>query len=229
MKRGKILIADSDPAIAQEISVQILALGLETLWVPNGREVIKNFIYHMPDAVILGDHVADLNGWETARLIRAISDTPIVFISNHSDRLSRNRALQWGDDYMTPPWQWQRLPGRLAVLLKRSTNPSATLPALYDDGYLAGDISGNAVTREGRPIALSNTEFQLLSCFVRHPNRALTYGDILQSVWGHSYLKAKSDVSQYVRYLRQKIEADPARPTYFQSIRGIGYLFVSRI
>jgi two-component system phosphate regulon response regulator PhoB len=85
------------------------------------------------------------------------------------------------------------------------------------------------VTREGKPVDLSNTEFKLLSCFVRHPDRALTYLDILQSVWGHSYLKAKSDVSQYVRYLRQKIEIDPARPDYLQSVRGIGYLFASRL
>jgi len=64
---------------------------------------------------------------------------------------------------------------------------------------------------------------------VRHPDRALTYLEILQSVWGHSYLKAKSDVSQYVRYLRHKIEIDPARPDYLQSVRGIGYLFASRL
>jgi DNA-binding response OmpR family regulator len=83
--------------------------------------------------------------------------------------------------------------------------------------------------RSGKPVTLSNIEFKLLSCFVRHPNRALTYSDLLQSVWGHTYLKAKSDVSQYVRYLRQKIEAEPVNPVYFQSIRSIGYLFGSRM
>ena len=229
MKRNNVLIADTDPGIAQEIGLAVEVLGLEPLWVTNGGEVIRNFIYHMPAAVILRDNLPDLDGWETARLIRAISDTPIIFISTQPDRLWRNRALQVGDDYMTPPWQWQRLPGRLAALLKRSANGTPLLPDLYDDGYLKVDISGNLVMRRGEVLSLSNTEFKLLSCFVRHPNRALTFGSLLQSVWGHSYLKAKSDVSQYVRYLRQKIEVDPGLPTYFQSIRGIGYLFESRL
>jgi len=229
MKRGKILVADGDMAVVQEIRAQLAGLGIEMLWAPNGHEVIQSFIHHMPDAVILRDTLPDFDGWETARLIRAISDTPIIFISDHSDRLSRNRALQLGDDLMAPPWQWERLPARLAALLKRSPSQVTLLPDLYDDGYLIVDISGRAVTREGKPVDLSNTEFKLLSCFVRHPDRALTYLDILQSVWGHSYLKAKSDVSQYVRYLRQKIEIDPARPDYLQSVRGIGYLFASRL
>jgi DNA-binding response OmpR family regulator len=228
MKRGIILIADSDPGIAQEIGIRVMAIRLQSLWVPNGREVVKNFINHRPDAVLLRDNLPDFDVWETARLIRAISDTPIIFISNQPDRLWRNRALQLGDDYMTPPWQWQRLPGRLAALLKRSPNGNPVFPNLYDDGYLKVDISENLVTRQGQPVPLSGTEFKLLSCFVRHPNRALTFGDILLSVWGHRYPKAKSDVNQYVLYLRHKIERNPAVPAYFQSIRGIGYLFVSR-
>jgi len=229
MKHGKILVADGDVATVQEIQAQLTRLGFEMLWAPNGREIIKSFILYMPDAVILRDSLPDFDGWETARLIRAISDTPIIFISDQSDRLLRNRALQLGDDLMSPPWQWERLPARLAALLKRSPGRISSLPHLYDDGYLIVDISGRVVTRDGKPVDLSNTEFKLLSCFVRHPNRALTYLEILQSVWGHGYLKAKSDVSQYVHYLRQKIEIDPARPDYFRSVRGIGYLFESRV
>jgi len=229
MKHGKILVADGGQAVIREIQAQLSPLGLELLWAPNGREVIKSFIHHLPDAVILRDNLPDFDVWETARLIRAISDTPIIFISDQNDQLSRNRGLQLGDEIMTPPWHWERLPVRLAALLKRAPSHSPSLPELYDDGYLTVDICGHCVARNGEPVELSNTEFKLLSCFVRHPNCTLTYLDILQSVWGHSYLKARSDVSQYVRYLRQKIEMDPARPDYLQSIRGIGYLFASRL
>jgi DNA-binding response OmpR family regulator len=228
MKRSKVLIADSNPAVVQEITTQVGRLGLELLWTPSGHQVIQCLIHHEPDAIILRDTLPDFGGWETARLIRAISDAPIIFISDQPDRLSRNRALQLGDEYMSSPWQWERLPARLGALLKRYTNHASAMPDLYDDGYLKVDISGQLVTREGNPIGLSNTEFKLLSCFVRHPNQALSYAEILQRVWGHSYLKAKSDVSQYVRYLRQKIEVDPAHPVYIHSIRGSGYMFVSR-
>jgi len=152
MKRGKILVADGDMAVVQEIRAQLTGLGFEMLWAPNGHEVIRSFIHFMPDAVILRDTLPDFDGWETARLIRAISDTPIIFISDHSDRLSRNRALQLGDDLMAPPWQWERLPARLAALLKRSANQASILPDLYDDGYLIVDISGRVVTRQGQPV-----------------------------------------------------------------------------
>src|SRR5258708_33989289 len=128
MKSGKILLVDGNSAVIDEIKCQLSRLGLELLWTANGREVIQSFIHHMPDAVILRDTLPDFNGWETARLIRAISDTPIIFISDQSDRLSRNRALQLGDDYMTPPWQWERLPGRLAALLRRSPNHTPIFP-----------------------------------------------------------------------------------------------------
>jgi DNA-binding response OmpR family regulator len=229
MKHGKILVADGDVAAVEEIRAQLTRLSFEMLWAPNGHEVVKSFIHHVPDAVILRDTLPDFDGWETARLIRAISATPIIFISDLTDRLSRKRALLLGDDIMTPPYQWERLPARLAALLKRSANYVPSLPDLYDDGYLVVDISGRLVARDGKPVDLSNTEFKLLSCFVRHPNRTLTYLAILQSVWGHGYLKAKSDVSQYVRYLRQKIELDPERPDYFHSVRGIGYLFMPRL
>src|SRR5689334_9728608 len=107
MKHGKILVADGDVAAVQEIQAQLTRLGLEMVWAPNGREVIKSFIHNVPDAVILRDTLPDFDGWETARLIRAISDTPIIFISDHPDRLSRKRALQLGDEFMTPPWQWE--------------------------------------------------------------------------------------------------------------------------
>jgi two-component system KDP operon response regulator KdpE len=229
MKRGSVLIVDDKPAVVQALQAEIRSLGLEPLWTPCGHEAIRIFLDKLPDAVILRDALPDLSGWETARLIRAISDAPIIFLCDHPDRLSRNRALQLGDDYMSAPWQWERLPARLAALLKRPTTLNTDGLGRYNDGYLSVDISGQVATCAGRPVALSQTEFKLLSCFVSHPNRALSYAEILQSVWCHSYSKAKAGISQYVGYLRRKLEADPARPAYFRSIRGIGYMFVTRL
>src|SRR5258708_21870935 len=158
MKSGKILLVDGNSAVIDEIKCQLSRLGLELLWTANGREVIQSFIHHMPDAIILRDTLPDFDGWETARLIRAISDTPIIFISDHSDRLSRSRALQLGDELMSPPWQWERLPARLAALLRRWPTQPHRMPDLYDDGYLVVDISGRVVTRASQPVALSKTE-----------------------------------------------------------------------
>jgi two-component system KDP operon response regulator KdpE len=178
--------------------------------------------------VILRESLADFSSWETAELIRAVSDVPILFFAEHPDRLARNRALQIGDEYLTPPWRWDLLRARLAALIKRSSGRLHGLPDTYDDGYLKVDLLGDGVTRAGMPIELTQTEFKLLSYFVRHPNRALSHGVILQSVWGHTYAKAKSDVTLYVWHLRQKIEAIPSQPTYVRTVRGVGYLFSPR-
>jgi two-component system KDP operon response regulator KdpE len=225
MSAGIVLIIDSNVARVREIKAQMATLGLEGLRASKGREAIQLFLHHRPDAVILGETLPDFSGWEMAELIRAISDAPIIFVSDHSDRLSRNRALQLGDEYLTPPWRWDRLRARLTALLKRASGKNNTLPDPYDDGFLKVDISGRAITRAGMRIELTHTEFKLLSCFVRHPNHALTHSEILQSVWGHTYLKAKSDVTWSVSHLRKKIEANPSHPTYLRTVRGVGYLF----
>jgi len=228
MRLGKVLIADGDRAVVQALEAQIRTLGLEPLWTPDGQEVIESFIHRYPQAVIIRDRLPDADGWEIAELIRAVSDTPIIILSDTPDRLTRQRALQVGDDILTPPWHWERLPVRLAALLKRRQNSSAEpLPDGYDDGYLTVDVCGRVVTRLGSAVDLNYTEFKLLSCFVTHPDQALSYGQLLLRVWGHGYLKARSDVTQYVRYLRQKIEMDPARPVYLRSVRSVGYLFSS--
>ncbi len=228
MSAGKVLLVDDNVVLMREIKSQMANLGLETMWAAGGREAIQLFIHHTPDAVILREVLPDFSGWETAELIRAISDAPIIFLSDHPDRLSRNRALQLGDEFLTPPWRWDRLLARLAALIKRSSGQNNTLADPYDDGYLAVDLTGRAVTRAGIRIELTHTEFKLLSCFVRHPNHALSHSEILQSVWGHTYLKAKSDVTLYVWHLRKKIEANPAQPTYLRTVRGVGYLFAPR-
>lgn len=225
---AKILVVDSNAEFAAEMRKQMARGGVDTICASSSREGIQAFVRHIPDGVILRDTLTDLSCWENAQLIRAISDAPIIFISEQPDRLARNRALQLGDEYMTSPWRWEYFVARLNALLKRSAQDCRTAPLLYDDGYLRVDIHNQLLTRAGRPVDLTDTEFRLLSCFVRYPNRALTYGDILQSVWGHRYLKAKSDVSLYVRHLRQKIEADVTRPAYLQTVRGIGYIFAAQ-
>jgi DNA-binding response OmpR family regulator len=229
MSAGTVLIVDNNVALVGEIKVQLAHLGLESLWASGGREAIQLFVQQTPDAIILRETLPDFSGWETAELIRAISDAPIIFLSDHPERLSRNRALQLGDEYLTPPWRWDRLQARLVALLKRSIGLNNTLCDPYDDGFLKVDIGGRTVTRAGERIELTHTEFKLLSCFVRHPNHALSHSHILQSVWGHTYFKAKSDVTLYVWHLRQKIEANPAHPAYLQTVRGVGYLFTPRL
>ena len=228
MDTNRLLIIDPDREAAGALREQLNQAGFETTHSSSGREGIQRFLELMPQAVILRDAMAGLDGWDTARRIREMSNVPIVFIADRRDVFSMERALHLGDDYLSPPWNWERLVAKLNALLRRRREDRDE-SLVYDDGRLAVDFARRLVSRDGRPVHLTDTEFKLLCCFVRKPNRVLTYDELLTQVWGHTHFGAKSHVSLYVRYLRKKLEDDPAHPMYFNTEWGVGYSFRPRV
>ena len=224
----KLLIIDSDRETSSQLREHLGRAGFETFQAANGREGIQRFLELMPQAVIVRDVLPGLDGWETARRLREMSTVPIVFISDRRDVFSMERALNIGDDFVSPPWNWNRLTAKLHALLRRRKEDQEEA-LVYDDGRLLVDFVRRVVTRDGRPVHLTDTEFKLLGCFVRKPNRVLTYDELLNQVWGHTHFGAKSHVSLYVRYLRKKLEDDPANPQYFTTEWGVGYSFRPRV
>ncbi len=223
----KVLIIDPDANVLETAKSHLTRGGFEAAGAQSGKEGIALFLESSPQAIILRDMMPDLSGWDTAHRIREMSDIPILFISERRDRISMERALSLGDDYMPQPWNWERLLAKLTALLKRySAEHKSAL--LYDDGYLTVDLARRHVSKGGVAISLTDTEFKLLSYFVRKANQVLKYDELIVYILGHSYTKAKSHVSRYVGYLRKKIEDNPARPAYFCTERGVGYSFKPR-
>jgi two-component system KDP operon response regulator KdpE len=224
----RLLLIDPDRETAGQLRENLARAGFDVVHAASGREGIQRFLDLMPRALIVRDALPGLDGWETAQRIREMSSVPILFISDRRDVFAMERALHLGDDYVTPPWNWSRLAAKLhALLRRRRDDPDEMLT--YDDGRLSVDFVRRLVARDGRPVHLTDTEFKLLSCFVRQPNRALTYDELLTKVWGHTHFGAKSHVSLYVRYLRKKLEDDPANPAYFITEWGVGYSFRPRV
>lgn len=223
----KLLIIDSNREAAQQVREQLTRAGFETLVAASGREGIQRFLEWKPQAILIRDAMAGLDGWDTARRLREMSSVPILFIADRHDVFAMERALSIGDDYLALPWNWERLIARLQVLLRRRREEQDEA-LVYDDGRLSVDFARRHVTRDGQPVHLTDTEFKLLTCFVRRPNRILTYDELLTQVWGHTHFGAKSHVSLYVRYLRKKLEDDPANPLYFTTEWGVGYSFRPR-
>jgi DNA-binding response OmpR family regulator len=188
----------------------------------------RAFLERRPDAVIVRDFMPGLDGWNVARRLRELSSVPIIFVSERREVFAMERALQVGDAYLTPPWNWPHLVARLSALLRRAEGAAADDSLTYSDGRLHIDFARRQVSKDGEPVRLTDTEFKLLSYFVRRPNRVLTYGELLNQVWGHTHFGAKSHVSLYVRYLRKKLEERPADPEYFVTEWGVGYSFRTR-
>ena len=227
MKPAKVLIIEPNRDTLETIKAHMIRGGFEPICAYSGREGIALFLEHSPQAIILRDVMSGLSGWDTAHRIREMSDVPILFISDRRDRVSMERALSLGDDYMPQPWNWERLSAKLSAVFKRySAEHTQTL--MYDDGHLKVDLARRHVTKGAETISLTDTEFKLLSFFIRKANQVLKYDELLEHILGHTYAKAKSHVSRYVGYLRKKLEDDPANPTYFWTERGVGYSFKSR-
>jgi two-component system KDP operon response regulator KdpE len=226
----KILVADSDRKVADAIKAHLMHKRFERQFEPicayGGHEAIQKFLQEFPAAIIVRDVMADLSGLDVAQRVREVSDVPILFFSDRKDRHSLERALSIGDDFMTQPWNWDRVAAKLNTILKR--RPAPVNPELfYNDGRLKIDFANRQVMKDDRLIQLTDTEFKLLSYFVRKADQVLSYNELLSHIWGHTYAKAKSHISRYVGSLRKQLEDDPANPIYFRTERGIGYFFKS--
>jgi len=227
----KILIADNDRKVVEAIKTHLTHKKFERKFEPicayGGHEAIQKFLQELPGAVILRDAMIDLNGVDVAHRIREVSDVPILFFSDRKDRFSLERALNVGDDFMSQPWNWDRVAAKLSTLLKRHPGESHH-ELIYNDGRLKIDFAIRNVMKDGNVVPLTDTEFKLLSYFVHKADQVLSYNELLSHIWGHTYSKAKSHISRYVGSLRKNLEDDPANPVYFSTERGIGYSFKSR-
>jgi two-component system KDP operon response regulator KdpE len=222
--RPLVLVIGVEEALFRPMAQTLTHAGFEVALTAELSGSEHAFLERRPAAVILHDLLPGLDGWNLARRLRELSSVPIVFIAERREVFAVERALQVGDAYLTPPWNWSHLVARLAALLRRAEG-LADDSLTYSDGRLRIDFARRQVTKDGRPVRLTDTEFKLLSYFVRRPNRVLTYAELLNQVWGHTHFGAKSHVSLYVRYLRKKLEERPADPEYFVTEWGVGYSF----
>jgi DNA-binding response OmpR family regulator len=154
---AKVLILDLDRVTAAAIDERLNRLGFKTQFTASGREGIQRFLEVTPQAIIVREALPGLDGRDTARRVREMSDLPIIFVSDRRDVFAKERALPIGDDYVTPPWNWGRLTAKLNALLRRRRDGhEASL--LYDDGRLLVDFASRLVAKDGRTIHLTDTE-----------------------------------------------------------------------
>jgi two-component system KDP operon response regulator KdpE len=174
--------------------------------------------------VLLDLGLPDLDGLQVLRRLREWSEVPVIVLTVRDDVQEKVAALDAGaDDYITKPFSTPELLARLRAA-QRKTRPSEEL-SVFKNGDLVVDLTAHVVTRAGREIKLSATEYALLRLFVKHPGRVLTHRHILREIWGPKSEEHRQYLRVYVTHLRQKIEPDPAKPSLIQTQPGIGYRF----
>jgi two-component system response regulator MprA len=217
----RILVVDDELAVRESLRRALALEGHEVELAADGREALATIARSAPDLVVLDVLMPELDGLEVSRRLRAAGDrTPILMLTARAEVEDRVAGLDAGaDDYLGKPFALDELLARVRALLRRS--PSSDEPLRFAD--LALDPGARTVSRNGRPIELTRTEFALLELLIRNPRRVLTRSEILLAVWGYDFGPTSNSLEVYVGYLRRKTEADGA-PRLVQTVRGVGYV-----
>ncbi len=187
---------------------------------------LKEILRHDPAAIILDPSLPDQPGLEVLRHLREWNTTPVLILSMHGQEGSKVAGLDAGaDDYLTKPFGGAELLARLRALLRRIKPAVATNRFRF--GRIEVDLAGRSVTKDGRAIKLTSTEYALLCLLITHRDKVLTHRQILRELWGPKAEGQTHYVRTYMLRLRRKLECDLEAPRHFQTESGIGYRFLS--
>jgi two-component system, OmpR family, response regulator len=221
-KKGRVLVVDDEPNIADVISIALRYNDYQVLTAADGQEALKAVAEFRPHLLVLDVMLPDLDGFEVARRLRERADeTPIVFLTARDTTEDKVRGLTiGGDDYVTKPFSVEELLARIASVLRRFGQAGAGDSVLgFADVELDEDT--REVFRAGAPIELTDTEFRLLAYLMRHPRLVLSRGQILDHVWEYDFAGDARVLETYVSYLRKKLDAHG--PRLIHTVRGVGY------
>jgi two-component system KDP operon response regulator KdpE len=218
------LIIDDEVQIRRLLRVALEGENYDVHEAETGRQGLVEIANRPPAVILLDLGLPDMDGLEVLKRLREWSEAPVLVLSVRDDESGKVAALDAGaEDYVTKPFSSPELLARLRAA-QRKTRPEEEI-SVFKLGDLVVDLSAHVVTRGDREIKLTATEYALLRLFVRHQGRVLTHRYILREVWGPKSEEHRQYLRVYVTHLRQKIEADPAKPSLIKTEPGIGYRF----
>lgn len=224
-----IYIVDDEPSIRRLVTVALRDAGYQTEEFSDGNSLLAAVAHQKPDAIILDWMMPFPDGCEVCRRLRAKEETrkiAVLMLTARSDELDKVVGLEMGaDDYLTKPFSVKELASRVRALLRRrdyfTEHPAEVLSA----GELVVDFAGHRVKKGGKTVELTPKEFDLLAVLLRNRGRVMSREQLLDQVWEVGYYGDTRTVDVHIRYLRQKIESEPERPQFIETIRGVGYRF----
>jgi len=223
----KLLAIEDDPQIQRFLSAALEAHGHTLQIAVTGAEVLLLATVRQPDIVIVDLGLPDVSGLDVITRLREWFRRPILVLSARDQESDKIDALDRGaDDYLTKPFGIGELLARLRVAQRHLGDHDGTPAApIIDAGALVIDLAAHRVRRDGIDVHLTPIEFKLLTALARHRGKVLTHRQLLREVWGAAHVESPHYLRIYMRALRHKIEAEPARPRYLLTEIGVGYRF----
>ena len=222
-----VLVVDDEPIVREVVVSYLRREGFRTLEAGDGigaRELLER---DPPNLVVLDLMLPGMDGLELCRWIRARSSLPVIMLTARGEEADRIVGLELGaDDYVTKPFSPRELAARVRTVLRRSSPPVLGEKRLSFE-RLEIDASTREVTKAGEVVRLTAREFDLLWFLASHPRKVFSRSQLMDRVWGYEAALDTGTVTVHVRRLREKIEDDPSRPRYLETVWGVGYRFCS--
>ena len=227
-KNKTILVVDDEERMARFIRLNLEHDGFRVVEAYRGMQALQEYRDSLPDLVLLDVMLPDIEGFEVLKLLREISNVPVIMLTAKSEEDDRVRGLELGaDDYVTKPFSPRELVSRVRAVLRRTEATSNESSDLVEvDSRLKLDFSRREIWVNDELVKLRPTEYRLLYHLVKNAGWVLTYDQLLSRVWGYEDRDEPHYVRLYINYLRQKLEEDPSNPVYILTERGVGYRFV---
>jgi len=221
-----VLLVEDDVTLAETVKYNLEREGYTVLHAADGMLALEIARREKPDILVLDIMLPRLDGFSVCRMLRKESAVPVIMLTARQDEYDRIAGLEMGaDDYLPKPFSMGELHARIRAILRRTDRTQGVNRDVLSIGTIKLDAGSRRIWRDQNELQLSQKEFDLLACLMRNRGLALSRDVLLERVWGFDYVGDGRTVDVHVRWLREKIEADPSNPEYLQTVRGIGYRF----
>lgn len=227
---ARILLVDDEQLITDSLSYSLKREGFDVDIAADGLSAIKAVEETQPDLIVLDLMLPDISGFEVCRRLRTFTTTPVIMLTARGEEIDRVLGLEVGaDDYLAKPFSFRELLARIQAMLRRvqldRQTPQSQIMVM---GQLSLDPVARRVFKGDVEVQLSAREFDLLAILMKNAGRAMNRDELIKLVWGDDWVGDPRTLDVHVRWLRLKIEEDPASPQYIQTVRGYGYRFAGQ-
>ena len=224
-----VLIIDDDSRLTEPMQYQLEALGYMVAVAPDGNSGLRMTLSHKPDVIVLDIMLPGIDGWRVCQEIRTFSQVPIIMLTALGAEVDRIHGLELGaDDYLTKPFSFQELVAHIKSILRRVQWDRRKLPdSQLSIGRVMLNLAARRAFKDGVELTLRYKEYELLSLLMQQAGTVLTRELLFNQIWGTDWLGDTRTLDVHIRWLRQKIEDDPSRPQYIQTVRNVGYRYIT--
>jgi len=222
-----ILLVDDEQLIIDSLTYSLKREGFDVYAVADGNSAIEAAEEITPDLIVLDLMLPDISGFEVCRRLRATTAVPVIMLTARGEEIDRVLGLEVGaDDYLAKPFSFRELLARIQATLRRvQLDRHITQPNTVTMRHISLDPVARRVYKDNNELQLSAREFELLSVLMKNAGRAMSREELIKQVWGEDWVGDQRTLDVHVRWLRLKIEEDPASPKFLQTVRGYGYRF----